>query len=102
MSLVREDHNVLLSLVVVSVFVDFIFHRESHEKFLQNEKLGVKKKTKSNRASCVRFFPRFEVIAGNSDWSIVMFFPVLIGGSGYFGIGLIFRQSFENRCIRCS
>ena len=47
MSLVREDHNVLLSLVVVSVFVDFIFHRESHEKFLQNEKLGVKKKQKA-------------------------------------------------------
>lgn len=60
MSLVREDHDVLLSLVVVSVFVDFIFHRESHEKFLQNEKLGVLKKTKSNKAiaPCARDLSR--------------------------------------------
>lgn len=60
MSLVREDHDVLLSPVIVSVFVNFIY-RESHEKFLQNEKLeGLKKQKakKKNMAPCARDFSR--------------------------------------------
>lgn len=48
MSLVREDHDVLLSPVIVSVFVNFIY-RESHEKFLQNEKLEGLKKQKAKK-----------------------------------------------------
>ena len=49
-------------------------------------------RSKTNSKLYARFFPRFErvillVIAWNLDWFIVLFSPVVIGRSHYFGNG---------------
>ena len=60
----------------------------------------MKNKTKANCTLYARFFPCFEqvrVISRNPDWSIARSSPVVIGRSKI--LGLVFRQSFENRSI---
>ena len=44
-----------------------------------------------------RALSKLQAIAPNSDWSIALFAPVVIGGSNFFSIGLL--QSFENRLV---
>ena len=46
--------------------------------------------TKTNRVLAARVFPLLtpvHVFASNSDWLIVLFAPVAIGQSNYFGFG---------------
>ena len=47
-------------------------------------------KTKTNRTLYARFsraLGKLQAIARNSDWFIMLFTPVLVGRSNYFGIG---------------
>ena len=49
-----------------------------------------KTKTKTNRTSYARFFPRFEQATGKYskfDWFTALFAPVVIGRANYSGIG---------------
>ena len=50
----------------------------------------IRSKTKTNWTLCTPFFPGFsklQVTARYSDWFIVLFAPVVIGRSNYFGFG---------------
>ena len=51
----------------------------------------MRSKIKTNRAMCTRDFSRalskLKIIAGNSDWFIALFAPVVIGRSNCFGFG---------------
>ena len=76
------------------------FHLPVSDLFKLTKYFTLSSKQNQNQSHLVRaIFParvsKLRVIPWNSDWFIVLFAPVVIGRSNYFGSG--FRQSFENR-----